>query len=184
MNQSSVLSCYKIVQDTDPFLSQIEATYISSFPLAERRDFSLVKKLISFEPMFNVEVLLCNGLYVGFITSWNFEDFSYVEHFAIDESQRNGGIGGKALSAFISGLSRPVVLEVESPSDDMSIRRIGFYKRQGFVLNEQEYKQPPYRPGESWFPMLLMTHGPIDLSIHFDRVKNMIHKHVYGVEII
>lgn len=184
MNQNSILSCHKIMQDTDPLLNRIETTYISAFPLAERRDFSLLRELISSEPMFTIIALLCDGFYAGFITSWDFEDFSYIEHFAIDESQRNGGLGGMALNAFISGLGRPVVLEVESPADEMSIRRIGFYKRQGFILNEQEYFQPPYRDGDSWFPMLLMTHGTLDLTVHFERVKNLIHKYVYGVETI
>lgn len=111
-----------------------------------------------------------------------FEGFVYAEHFAIDESARNGGIGAKAMTSFLALHEDPVVLEVEMPTEEMSKRRIGFYERLGFVLDHHVYFQPPYRKGEAFLEMRLMTHGKLDLEQSFERVKTIIHQNVYGVE--
>lgn len=171
---------YVPVQSSDdPFLEQIEKTYTDSFPPTERRDFHLVRKLID-NPFFKAYAVLKEEKYVGFITIWEFESFIYVEHFAIDASARNSGIGGKILQQFLENSNKPVVLEVELPEDEMSKRRVGFYERLGFTLDDHLYQQPPYREGDSWLDMRFMTCGNINLSENFETVKNTIYKHVYG----
>ena len=107
-------------------------------------------------------------------------DFYYIEHFAIDPSLRNGGYGKRVLESIQTKLQGPIVLEVEEPTEEMSIRRINFYKRLNFTLHEKPYMQPPYRTGDSGLPMLLMTYGDIDMEKDFDKVKNMLYKEVYG----
>lgn len=173
------VECVLVESKTHPFLSQIEKTYVQSFPPEERRDFSLVRELIESEA-FNAYVLLKEKEYVGFITAWQWEGFAYIEHFAIDASARNGGIGREALQQLLDRLHTPVVLEVEMPADEMSLRRIGFYQRVGFVLREQEYQQPPYRPGESWLDMRLMSYGPINWEANVETIKQTLYREVYG----
>ena len=107
---------------------------------------------------------------------------TYVEHFAIDPAARNGGIGAEAMKQFLVFCGTPVVLEVEMPTDEMSKRRIGFYERLGFKLDNQVYHQPPYREGGEWLEMRLMTYGDVDLEYSFEQVKNCLHKNVYGVK--
>ena len=48
------------------------------------------------------------------------------------------------MKQFLVFCGTPVVLEVEMPTDEMSKRRIGFYERLGFELDNQVYHQPPY----------------------------------------
>ena len=62
-------------------------------------------------------------------------------------------------------------MEVEEPNDEMSTRRIHFYKRLEFTLHKKPYIQPPYRKGDSGLPMLLMTYGDIDMESDFEKVK-------------
>ncbi|MDR2968267.1 MAG: GNAT family N-acetyltransferase [Tannerellaceae bacterium] len=174
--------CRLIENKTDVLLDLVEKTYIDSFPSDERRDFSLVRDLIG-TGVFKAHALLMDGRYVGFITSWQWDDFAYIEHFAIDASARNGGIGGQALRLFLNGLNVPVVLEVELPEDEMSKRRIGFYRRAGFTPDDHAYRQPPYRCGESWLDMRLMFYGNIDPEREYETVKHRIYRQVYGVEI-
>lgn len=171
----------KIENCEDILLEKVEPTYLFSFPECERRDFASLKKLISPDSLFTLYVLLYEEKYVGFLTAWCFDDFYYVEHFAIDESARNGGIGGKALRQFLSTCELPVILEVERPEDEMSIRRIHFYERLGFKLDNHPYKQPPYRAGGEWLDLYLMTYGDIDMNLHYEEIKNSLHKQVYGV---
>jgi len=172
--------CSLVDKVTDPILDQVEKTYNDSFPEAERRAFSLVRELLRDNPSFSLYVLLRGNQYAGFITAWQWDDFVYVEHFAIDESARNGGIGGKAMSQFMNLFEKPIILEVEIPVDEMSRRRIGFYERLGFVLDNHVYYQPPYREGETWLEMRLMSFGKIDLIESFDTVKSQIHTYVYN----
>ena len=168
MSEDHVIISKPVREIADPLLDLVEKTYTSSFPEEERRDFSLVRKLLEEDS--------------GFITGWQFEGFVYAEHFAIDESARNGGIGAKAMTSFLALHEDPVVLEVEMPTEEMSKRRIGFYERLGFVLDHHVYFQPPYRRGEALLEMRLMTHGELDLERSFKRVKTIIHQNVYGVK--
>ena len=112
----------------------------------------------------------------------DFNDFYYVEHFAIDPTLRNGGYGKKTLDYLCKELDRPIVLEVEMPVEEMAKRRINFYQRQGFVLWEKEYKQPPYKPGDDFLPMYLMVFGNLQCEQDFEMIKNKIHKEVYNVK--
>lgn len=177
-----MIECIKIENVTDPLLNRIEETYVSSFPSCERRDFAALKALMFPGSRFIANALLRDGQYVGFITCWNFEKFLYIEHFAIDQTARNGGIGGKALRQFLNVWNLPAVLEVESPDDEMSKRRIGFYERLGFVLDTHPYQQPPYHAGEGGLDMLLMSYGAIDLQKEYEEVKNYLYECVYGVK--
>lgn len=170
----------KIHGADDPLLKNVENTYIASFPEAERRAVTDFTQLVDNEPRFNVYALLNEGKYIGFITTWRFDSFAYIEHFAIDESARNGGFGSLVMKRFIEKLSLPIVLEVELPTDEMSIRRVGFYERLGFTFDHHEYLQPPYRKGDDWLPMRLMSIGGIDLSAHYETVRKEIYRFVYN----
>lgn len=182
MDLKSAVICKPVKDFTDPVLDLIEKTYTESFPEEECRDFSLVRGLIKDESRFVVYALSRDGRYVGFITGWLFDGYTYAEHFAIDPSARNGGIGAEAMKQFLAFCGTPVVLEVEMPADEMSRRRIGFYERLGYTLDHHVYHQPPYRDGGEWLEMRLMTYGNIDLEHSFEQVKNCLHKYVYGVK--
>ena len=181
MSLSAVIECRPVKDFSDPLLDKVENTYNDSFPEAERRAFSLVRELVKDEPRFTVYTLFKDQVYAGFITAWSFGTFIYVEHFAIDASARNGGIGGESMKQFMARCDAPVGLEVEMPTEEMSKRRIGFYERLGYVLDDHVYFQPPYRQGEPLLEMRLMTYGAIDLKQSFEEVKNCIHRYVYGV---
>ena len=86
------------------------------------------------------------------------------------------------MKQFMALCDLPVVLEVEIPVEEMSKRRIGFYERLGYVLDNHVYYQPPYRLGEEFLEMRLMTYGNIDLQDAFEEVKSCIHRYVYGVK--
>ena len=108
--------------------------------------------------------------------------FYYAEHFAIDPTQRNGGYGKAVLQHLCQLLDKPIVLEVEEPDEDMARRRIGFYQRNGFVLWDNEYRQPPYKPGDPYLPMRLMVYGPLDSRKDYNRVVRRIYRDVYKAE--
>ncbi|MEG1544611.1 MAG: GNAT family N-acetyltransferase [Tannerellaceae bacterium] len=181
MNAHAEVVCKLMSSSSDPVMDKVEITYNDSFPPEERREFTLIRQLIDNAPRFKAYQLLRNGVYVGFLTSWQFADYIYAEHFAIDETARNGGIGAAAMKQFMAICTTPIVLEVEMPTEELSKRRIGFYQRLGFVLDDHSYQQPPYRPGEPWLEMRLMTYGEIDLDKDIEQVKTTLHQYVYGI---
>ncbi|MDR0429885.1 MAG: GNAT family N-acetyltransferase [Tannerellaceae bacterium] len=172
----------KIDNSSDSLLTEVKKTYIDSFPEDERRELVSLDKLLDNEPGFNVYALFNHDEYIGFITEWTFDTFIFFEHFAIDTNVRNGGFGGAAMKQFMERTSKPIVLEIEVPVDEMSIRRVGFYERLGFVLDHHGYEQPPYKKDGQWIPMRLMSYGGINLTECFNEVKKSLYRDIYNIE--
>lgn len=168
--------------DDAPTLSFIEQIYTASFPQDERRDFDEVVRLLRGNDDFEIVLVSDGETPVGFIAYWPWNDFTYMEHFAIDSRCRGGGYGATAMTALLKQTGKPAVLEVEKPLDSLSRRRIHFYERLGFVLSTHPYVQPSYSPGRNPLELHLMSHGDIDLDSVFDSVVSRIHSRVYGVK--
>lgn len=153
-----------------------------SFPPEEYRDLEQLREYADTKDNFYCNVILEDNTPVGFFNYWDFDTFYYGEHFAIAPQMRNGGRGKVVLQHLCDTLQRPFVLEVEMPDEPMAIRRIGFYERQGFTLWPNDYRQPPYKQGDSFLPMRLMSYGDLDNVRDYERVKSLIHREVYGVQ--
>ena len=162
----------------------VEKLLHSAFPSDERRDDEQQRMYTDQNEKFNCLLIREFENPIGLITYWDFKDFVYVEHFAIHENYRNGGLGKQALRIFLQGINRPVVLEVEMPriKGDITHRRISFYRRQGFSLRRMAYKQPPYREGDSWLPMKLMSCGKVRWEKIAETVRDTIYRYVYNIE--
>ena len=116
---------------------------------------------------------------LGLLTTWHFEDFIYIEHFAIDPTLRSQGYGSEALKAFIHEHGKPIVLEAEPPTDAFSIRRIRFYERIGLTLYDFPYMQPAYT--EDSHPVELRLMGTLDTNATpLPLVSQILHREVYG----
>ncbi|MCM1150987.1 MAG: GNAT family N-acetyltransferase [Alistipes sp.] len=169
------------ITDTDSQAYRfMENLLAAAFPPEEYREPAEWRKLTAASEIFRNNLICHDEMPVGLLSYWIFDRFHYVEHFAVSPEFRNDGYGARALKRLLCDLQRPVVLEVEAPDDDLSRRRIGFYQRQGFVLWEREYRQPPYRPHGDWLPMHLMVYGNLDES-EFCEIRDTIYKNVYGL---
>ena len=116
---------------------------------------------------------------LGLLTTWEFDDFIYIEHFAIDPTLRSQGYGSEALKAFIHEHGKPIVLEAEPPTDALSIRRIKFYERIGLTLYDFPYMQPAYTEDSN--PVELRLMGTIDTeATPLTDVEQQLHREVYG----
>lgn len=156
--------------------------YHGAFPPEERRPWNQIEHAGELmPPEFGMTMVMLGKKPCGFITSWNFGRFTYVEHFAVDPSSRGHGVGARALREFVSRQHCPVVLEVEPESaGEMARRRIGFYKRCGFKLfDDYDYIQPPYSDGLPSVPLKLMS---TDASLDPSVIASTLHAKVYGVD--
>lgn len=174
-----MITFQRITDSSSDYYNYMEQLMTISFPTDEYRDLEEERQFTDTHPLFCNNIILNDTTPVGFITYWDFGRFYYIEHFAIDPTQRNGGYGKTALNKLCETLQSPVVLEVETPKEEMAKRRIEFYKRQGFQLWEREYIQPPYKPSCSPIPMYLMVRGELDCAKDYDEIRSLIHQEVY-----
>ena len=157
----------------------------STFPDSERRHEDELRGIVEVNPIFAFNVIMDEGQRAGFITTWNFGKFIYVEHFAVEPKFRGHGIGMLTIRALQSSSALPIVLEVE-PQDtsDTAARRINFYQRAGFNLWTTPYSQPSYGKGKTSLPMALMAYQLEETPECTQLVKAILYKNVYKVKSI
>ena len=152
-----------------------------SFPEDERRTYEQQKALLN-ENSYSIYVYKENKKVISFISVWQFDGFSYIEHFAVNGNFRNRGLGAKMLTELVPKLSGIVCLEAELPETEMAVRRIGFYERNGFFTNDYPYVQPPYSKEKNPVDLLIMTYGRKINENEFENIKNNLYKKVYNVK--
>lgn len=118
---------------------------------------------------------------VAFLAFWTFDEFNFMEHLAVSPTCRGKGTGTKLVSEFISDNFKPIILEIEPPLDNISIKRMEFYKRLGFKLNEYQYFQMPLRKNDSPSELKIMSYPDKLKEEEFENAKNTIYHEVYGV---
>lgn len=153
--------------------------YEESFPLFERRTFSKQQELLK-KNEYRYDMILYQEQLLGFILWWSFDEFRFVEHYAIASGERGKGFGKHILEAFIRNDDRPVLLEVDLPDNEISKNRIRFYENLGFKLNLHFYQQPSLREECDPVELYLMSY-PLEISegFVFDFVE-IYHPIIYG----
>lgn len=130
------------------------------------------------DPNYAVTVLKEDGDLLAFIAIWKLKGFYFAEHLAVSERYRNLGIGSEFLKEYLKITNCPLVLEVEDLEDELSLRRIGFYKRLGFTLSDIRYDQPNFHKTPKRIPLRIMyNENGKDLKI--DEIKKEIFTKVY-----
>ena len=161
----------------DSFFNLME----EAFPSVERRSYEDAKKLLC-EDLYSIIVDKDeNDNITAFIASWEFNDFNYIEHFAVEGKIRGNGIGTSMLQAYLNKSNKPIFLEVELPENDVSLRRIEFYKRLGFHLNNFEYLQPPMQKQHDFLPLKVMSYPRSVDEMEFMNFKNVVYNKVYKI---
>lgn len=160
------------------FLPEMCGQLERNFDLEERRDNCDQYKVFN-EDKFVSWIIAENGERVGFLNVWEFEKFTYFEHFVVYERFRGGGLGGRALDLLLKKY-RNVVLEAEPPEEGIKQRRIDFYRRHGLKVNPQFYWQPPFRKGGKGCELKILSYP--ELLDDFDGTVAEIYKKVYKTE--
>lgn len=155
-----------------------------SFPIDEYRPYDEQNALLN-DTRYNMYVLpdSNNENLKAFIAVWRFENFAFIEHFAVNPIYRNQGLGSLILQEISDLVKCQICLEVELPQTDFARRRIGFYERNGFYLNDYPYIQPPISEGRKPIPLLIMTSGERISEAGFESVKQTVYNEVYKVHI-
>jgi len=156
---------------------QLYGILLESFPPDELRSRQEHRELLD-APAYQVWACYEQQLQ-GFLTVWSLQEFAFIEHFAVRIDCRNGGLGSKLLQALSQKLGKRLCLEAELPETDMAKRRLDFYRRNGFSVNEYPYLQPALEEGKNPVPLhILTTGGPVSEE-EFETLVTEIYKTVY-----
>lgn len=165
-----------------PF-DEIYAIMDVSFPDTELRTYEEQQALLN-NPHYRIicETDELNKI-SGILAVWEFDEFRYVEHIAVNPAIRGGGIGRKMMEMYIAQSTKPVLLEVEPASDELTQRRIGFYERLGFHLNTFPYVQPPLRKGNADLELNIMSYPRLLMEAEFKPFRETLYKEVFNITV-
>lgn len=119
-----------------------ETDLAKAFPPAELKPLSAMEAMRGRGVYDPLALFDGEGEVMGYIFLWKHEDGRYIliDYLCVPASRRNGGIGGKLLRAAVGHYPEGTVFigESEAPTgdpeaDEMILRRLGFYRRNGAV---------------------------------------------------
>lgn len=161
-------------------LRQLCRLYIESFPEDERRP----EEALFGSPPEGLTLcgIRCRGRLVGMVTTWQWADVLYIEHFALDPRERGQGFGAEVLRLLRSKYpNSALVLECEPEElSDEARRRLAFYRREGFEVLPVDYIQPAYSIERSPVPLQLLSTRAFSIDGCLT-LANELHCRVYGV---
>lgn len=153
----STLQFIPFTSPSDDRWDEAWALYESAFPYKERRSLDDHLRALA-DPRFEADGIWLDGRFVGLIYHWDCGGGRrYVEHLAVSPLLRGQQMGSRALTAFMQQTAG-VILEIDPPIDEISIRRLHFYQRLGFVQNPQEYLHPSFREPFTTHRLVLMSY--------------------------
>lgn len=155
-----------------------------SFAPIEVRPYEMQLALLD-NPYYKILVSLDGNKNIqGFIAEWSFEEFTFLEHFAVQPELRNSGIGLGMMRSYLQNSAKLVIIEVEEDESELSRRRINFYRRLGYHLNGFGYFQPFMRdiPGNEIFLKIMSYPGDLNENICLP-IKKKIFREVYKINL-
>src|SRR5574344_2161264 len=95
---------YIEISSRNLLIERVKALYLDSFPPEERRDFNMIIDLLNDEsvPFHMIIAQHDDNHFAAFMTYWDFGNFLYIEHFAVDPKLRGHKIGEQFLSHIIT----------------------------------------------------------------------------------
>lgn len=165
------------------------ALMYSSFPSDEHRGYEEQKNLLA-DPKYTLYAIYDEDTddkneekYIkAIIAVFHFDDFAFIEHFAVNPIYRNQGLGSIILNELKTALDCQICLEVELPETENAKRRIGFYERNGFYLNKYSHTQPPLSEGGNPIPLYIMTSERAVDKKEFGHIQSVLFKGVYHTD--
>lgn len=138
--------------------------YENSFPYKECRSLTDHLRALK-DPRFRADGIWLGEKLAGILYSWCWRDgVRYIEHLALSPELRGQQMGSRALAAFCA-TTQGTILEIDPPVDEISIRRLHFYERLGFIENPQQYLHPSFRKPFETHKLVLLSH-PHPLTDH------------------
>lgn len=151
-------SFYRIKNTENKWYDEFYAIYSVSFPPHEQRDRKQQEYAFSFDNYY-LDCLIEENRFLAFIAYWEFEEYIYIEHLAVNPDYRNEHIGSRALQEMIDNKQKKILLEIDPFTTDIARKRYHFYQRLGFVINSYDHRHPPYHKKFPAHELILLSSG-------------------------
>ncbi|MDB8987031.1 GNAT family N-acetyltransferase [Acinetobacter sp. RIT592] len=162
----------RIQSENNKYWNDIINMYNTSFPLFEQR--TLEDQLLALQDEKYYCMALCESeLLIGLLFYWDLGEFAYIEHFAISSNLRGKSYGSKVIKEFCK-INKNVILEIDPPLDDVSIKRLNFYSKLGFKLQEFDHTHPSYRKDTPAHELKIMTYPNDITESEFNNFNNFL----------
>lgn len=136
---------HRITSPEDALYASFKTLYESAFPVYEKRTESHQRDGLK-DDRFHLDCYLDDNQLIGFFGYWQFAQYCYIEHYAINGHIRGKGYGTQLLQQFLDKTDNPVILEIDPLTDEISRKRLRFYQQLGFVENPYHHAHPAYKP--------------------------------------
>ncbi len=170
----------RFIEVTEKTFDKVYNKMMAAFPHEERRDCYDERECIK-NDKFKLFEIYDGETEVGFTALWVFNNFVFIEHIAIDQNKRGGGYGSKAIEHIKELYNKPIILEAEAPVTEQQIKRIKFYERLGFKVNDYDYMQPSYHGGEG-VPLMILSYPELLSQNQFDLFLSETRREVYKIK--
>lgn len=164
------------IHDFDAFFKILEA----HFPSKEIKEYDYLKGLFE-KGTAQAIIQKDRNTIIGALCYMDIGTYAFVDYLVIVDGYQGQRLGEKLLRYFKEYINKPIILEVEFPQDEISRRRIKFYQRQGFILNEHEYVIPPVRSLKEPIYFVLMTYPEVLTEKEYEEIYPSILKNVYEI---
>lgn len=151
-----MMNLVHITSPADSALDRLIPLYEESFPEEERREITQLKRLVAGQPAMYFNAIECDGELCGLFVYWKLDGFYYLEHLAVYPAMRNKKIGQQVLDYVAVHLPGLRLLEVEPTTDEMTTRRVNYYRRNGYEVLDKTYVQPSYHSQGDACPLWIM----------------------------
>ncbi len=153
---------------------QVWELYTTSFPIEEQRPYLQHKKAMLYSRFYPYVYTSGESELLAICFYWDFIDFKYLEHFAVNPNYRNRGIGSKIIKT-LSQEEQPFILEIEPPVDVISKQRLRFYERCHFRQTNYTFQQLKYRKENDDVLLELLCNKNFDNNL-FEKFKHTIYQ--------
>lgn len=137
---------YRIKDTQDHWYKSYHEIYTVSFPIYEQRDELQQTKAFE-DKRYHLIIKTNEDKLVSFIAYWDFKNYVYIEHLAVNSELRGQNKGSELLEDFAEFISKIAILEIDPPIDEISKKRQKFYEKLGYEVNPYIHFHPAYKEG-------------------------------------
>ena len=120
------------------YANEIEKLYLNSFPKEERFPFWILEEC-SKENNSDLYAIIDNDKFVGMCYIVNCVSAYYLMYLAVEPNLRNKNYGSRILKD-LKEKYKVLFLSIDSPVDNISVRRKNFYLKNGFYDTNKFYQ--------------------------------------------
>lgn len=159
---------YRIKDVKDRWYKSFLEVYAISFPVHEQRNAS--QQITAFDNKhYHLIIKTAGEKLVSFIAYWDFKDYVYIEHLAVNPELRGQNKGSELLEDFAEMISKAIILEIDPPINKIAKKRLEFYKKLGYEVNSYVHFHPAYNE-------IFTPHELIILSLNRKLTKGEYHE--------